>query len=163
MATHYLVGLTAAKNQIMLQVMFHQEVTIIKEKASQEYYGVNGPYLIKHGDGHRAACPWHDPLNNVHGYGSINKNKHHKDIVNPENPDICIVYSLSKNHSSLLKNICTIVDRKGPLHNMYIRAGGGAMMNAGLHPVSCVKQNRYGATCELSMPQNARNPQAIAL
>ena len=131
-----------------------------------EIVTLNGPRVkTTPNSGKFTLCqPWiHQEPDLYHNTG-VTANKHHKDIINPDNPQTLILYSPSKNHSSLLKNINILMNEKNEsLQNMMVRGTGGALNFAGALPRSIAQETKSDATCELSTHANINCRQCKAL
>ena len=92
----------------------------------------------------------------------IDTNSHHKDIVNPNNPDVICLHRLGKNSASLISNINNLLERT-ELKPMWIRSSGGALTEAGQYSELSNKVDKQRPTIELCTPQNPYNAQCMAL
>ena len=92
----------------------------------------------------------------------IDTNSHHKDIVNPNNPDVICLHRLGKNSASLMSNINNLLERT-ELKPLWIGSSGGALTEAGQYSELSNKVDKQRPTIELCTPQNPYNAQCMAL
>ena len=167
-ACHYETAKAAFDKKTTLKVDFlHGDCISERKKTTNKKVmrltGINGPAVYI--DEEEDKCYLFRPLDkddHILCNSQIDINSHHKDIVNPNNPDVICLHRLGKNSASLISNINNLHERR-ELKPMWIRSSGGALTEAGQYSELSNKVDKQRPTIELCTPQNPYNAQCMAL